>query len=66
MIPRKNKPAPWWYGPLIAILVFAALAFASEKDYQAAEREARVYCSMVEQGAWPDFKRLHEKGECNE
>ena len=66
MIQQETKPAPWWYGPLIAILVFAALGFAGTKDYQDAERQHEVYCSMVEQNAWPDFKRLHEKGECND
>ena len=63
MIHRDPEPNPrWWYTPLVGILAIAAIGFAMTKDYEDAEREYAHYCSMVEQGAWPNYKEI----DCND
>ena len=63
MIPRENKPAPWWYVPLIAILIFAALGFAGTRDYNDAVLHEAHHCRMLEineqtggEYGWPDYE----------
>jgi len=49
---------------LLAV-VLVALAFLSvgSFDYQDELDELEYYCSMVREGAWPDYKEIFEK-EC--
>ena len=49
---------------IILFIVFSLIyAFASESDYQEAVRSHRVYCEMVKDGVWPDYKGIYGK-EC--
>jgi len=53
-------------GILLAAIGVMLMLIIGRMDYQDAERELAVYCEMVQAGHWPDFKKLDERGECDE
>lgn len=51
---------------LVALCIITVLCAVGESDYNDAKREHAHYCAMVAAGHWPDFKKLVEKGECDD
>lgn len=49
---------------LLASIAFVAalcavIVFVGNSDMQDAQNEQAVYCSMVKEGSWPDYKGIY-------
>lgn len=42
----------------VAVLC-AVIVFVGRSDMQDAQNEQAVYCSMVKEGSWPDYKGIY-------
>lgn len=58
-MPRNARKLVIWLG--LAILGVLALGVVGTFDMQAEQEEADLYCQMVEEGAWPDYKGTYER-----
>ena len=45
----------------IGVALSAAIGLAHSLSYQDALQEQQSYCSNVEQGTWPDYKKNYDK-----
>lgn len=52
-----------WFKFIMALAFVGLLALASEMSYQDEIAEREVYCDMVKEGKWPDYKDIAER-EC--
>lgn len=43
---------------VVAVLC-AVIVFVGQSDMRDAENEQAVYCSMVKEGSWPDYKGIY-------
>lgn len=50
---------------LFILVLLAFLSIVGKFDLIDEENETRIYCDMVKDGVWPDYKGIYEK-ECGE